>query len=117
VNPKDLKDHLQLVVMLNDRTEKSKQNHVVAFTKEWLRTNDERWEVGDLAEMILILTNQKEAKDKKLAKPTAAKKDAKAKKQTKKELLDSKKKHDDVFGDNQASTEYSNYEDQFDDFF
>lgn len=115
---KDLKDHLHLVVTLNEKMAASKQNHVVMFTKEFLKTNsEERFEVADLSEMINILTTAKNTKEEKMKKPTAKAKTGKAAKKTKKEVLAEKKKHDDLFGDNDRNGEYDAYEDQFDDFF
>mmetsp|Transcript_18637 Transcript_18637/g.74415 ORF Transcript_18637/g.74415 Transcript_18637/m.74415 type:complete len:239 (-) Transcript_18637:393-1109(-) len=117
VKLKDLKDHLALVPTLNEKMAASKPNHVVAFTKEFLRTNEEKWEATDLADMIAILTAQREAKIKAKQKPTVSKKEQKGKKASKKEQLQAQKRHEDNFGAASGGDKYDQYDDQFDEFF
>lgn len=115
---KDLKDHLTLVVTLNEKMSTSKRNHVVAFAKEFLRSNLDKFEATDLADFITMLANQREAKLKAQRKPTASKKEqSKSKKQSKKEQLEAQKRHDEKFGAASGGDKYDSYDDQFDDFF
>mmetsp|Transcript_29783 Transcript_29783/g.91189 ORF Transcript_29783/g.91189 Transcript_29783/m.91189 type:complete len:236 (-) Transcript_29783:441-1148(-) len=115
---KDLKEHLALVITLNEKMASSKKNHVVAFVKEFIRSNEEKFDITDLSELITMLSNQREAKQKAQKKPTVSKKDqSKSKKHSKKEQLEAKKRHEDNFGVATARDKYDNYDDQFDDFF
>ncbi|KAH8074666.1 alpha-methylacyl-CoA racemase [Aureococcus anophagefferens] len=90
----DLKDHLKL----------------------FLKVNDAKFTSADLADLIILLTNNKKAKDLLIEKPTESNKTKKSKKKSKKEQLEQNKKHADLFGEAEAG-EYDNYEDQYDDFF
>ena len=114
----DLKDHLKLVTTLGERFKecKSKDNHVFMFVKEFLKVNDAKFTSADLADLIILLTNNKKAKDLLIEKPTESNKTKKSKKKSKKEQLEQNKKHADLFGEAEAG-EYDNYEDQYDDFF
>lgn len=119
---KDLKDYLAVAMSLNERFDHkdTKNNHVVAFTKEILRKGEARWETADLTEMILILQNQKDAKLKEAAAPTKGKKDVKvkAKAKSKAELAKDKKTQYEKFGGNFEDQEYDGYADKYeDDFF
>lgn len=109
---KDLKDHLSLAQTLQEQLADSKKNHVAAFFKEMLRSQD--FEEKDLGDMIAILQAQKDAKVKAAKKPTLP---TKKKKATKKEIQDMKKKANDIFGSTDNGGEYDHYEDEFDDFF
>jgi hypothetical protein len=114
----DLKDHLKLVTTLGERFKecKSKDNHVFMFVKEFLKVNDAKFTSADLADLLILLTNNKKAKDLLIEKPTESNKTKKSKKKSKKEQLEQNKKHADLFGEAEAG-EYDNYEDQYDDFF
>ena len=118
VKLESMNDHLKLVTLLNERftEKKSKDNHVFMFVKEFLKTNEARFGPADLNDLIIMLTNQKTAKEKALEKPTESNKTKKSKKKSKKEQLEAKKKHADLFGEADAG-EYDHYEDQYDDFF
>ena len=118
IDLKDLKDHLNLCDVLKEKMAKSKRNHIVAFTKAFIKFHEEAYDVPDLQDMIIILNKFKTEKEAKAKKPTLAKKEeGKGKKKSKKEIMMEKKKHDDLFGDNERHGEYDHYEDQFDDFF
>mmetsp|Transcript_8724 Transcript_8724/g.12106 ORF Transcript_8724/g.12106 Transcript_8724/m.12106 type:complete len:230 (-) Transcript_8724:238-927(-) len=111
---KDLKDHLQLVQTLNDKMSKSKNNHIVAFTKEFLRSNETVFEATDLTDMITILTNQKETKLKAQRKPTVSKKEQKSKKQTKKEQLEAQRRAEENFGAASGGDKYDEFDYDYD---
>ncbi|KAH8064008.1 alpha-methylacyl-CoA racemase [Aureococcus anophagefferens] len=84
------------------------------FVKEFLKVNDAKFTSADLADLIILLTNNKKAKDLLIEKPTESNKTKKSKKKSKKEQLEQNKKHADLFGEAEAG-EYDNYEDQYDD--
>ncbi|KAH8044960.1 alpha-methylacyl-CoA racemase [Aureococcus anophagefferens] len=90
----DLKDHLKLVTTLGERFKecKSKDNHVFMFVKEFLKVNDAKFTSADLADLIILLTNNKKAKDLLIEKPTESNKTKKSKKKSKKEQLEQNKK-------------------------
>jgi len=113
---KDLKDHLALVVTLNEKMASSKRNHVVAFAKEFLKSNEDKFEATDLSDFITVLTNQRDAKLKEKRQPTASKKEVKSKKMSKKEQLEAQKKHEEAFGKATGGDKYDNYDDQYDDY-
>ena len=136
----NLADHLKLVTTLNEKfaEQKSKDNHarraappaqvraaprraapapqVFMFIKEFLKTNEARFAPAELNDLIIMLTNQKKAKEQLEAKPTESNKTKKNKKKSKKEQAQEQRKHADLFGES-AAGEYDAYEDQYDDFF
>lgn len=118
VKLESMNDHLKLVTILNERfvAKKSKDSHVLMFAKELLKTNEARFSPAELNDLIIMLTNQKTAKEKVIDKPTESNKTKKSKKKSKKEQLETKKKHADIFGEGEAG-EYDHYDQQYDDFF
>lgn len=113
---KDLKDHLALVQTINEKMVDSKKNHIVAFCKELLRSNEHNFEEKDCSDLILILQTQRDAKQKANKKVVVPSKKAN-KGKSKKDLAEIQKKVEDNFGSATTGGEYDHYEDQFDDFF